>query len=270
MAVIVPAAISAAYGIYQVANGAHQKNLANQAAANNVRPQYQIPQYNYNNLSLAESRAGSGLDASTKQYLTGNADRGLSASLNSVLRGGGNANQASSLYDTYLGNIGQVGLMNNQAAVQNMNNLVNQNTRMSDLTDKQWQINTWGPYADKQAQIAQQRTMGQNQEQQGFGTLDTAAQVAGKNLTDANKVNNIGVSGGNIPGAYSQTPTNAPISSANMFPAAPPAQSYMPPMGSSNYGVDISAMHPNDANIFNSMFSGYGSGTPYSYSDLQN
>ena len=253
MAVIVPAAIAAAYGIYQVAHGAHQKNLAKKAAAANQRPAYNIPQYNYDNLSLAESRAGTGLDASSKQYLTDNADRGLSTSLNTILRGGGDANSASSLYDTYLNNLGQVGLMDNQARVANMASLVNQRNRMSDLQDKAWMINTYGPYADKQQQIAQQKAYGQAQEDKGIGTIASAAESGFNAYNNSQDVNNLGQqkNGRASNGYIAPLPTSGP----QTIPVAQPSPQYMQPL-SSDYGLDISKMNGNDATKVNTMLYG--------------
>lgn len=260
MAVIVPAAIAAAYGIYKVAHGAHQKNLAKKAAAANKRPAYNIPQGEYDNLYMAESQASQGLDQGSKQILTQNADRGLSASLNAVLKGGGDMNAASSLYDNYLGNINNIALMDNQQKINNVQQLVAARYRMSDQQDKQWQVNNYAPFMDKQKEIGQQKAYGQQQVDSGMGEISGAAISGVGSYNDAQNVRNVKIdpgasgatgSGGGNGGAMARTALGGNGGGSAAFPYSSNTYANSP-----SYGIDISKLNRNDANMVNSVLYG--------------
>lgn len=278
MAVIVPAAIAAAIGIYKVAEGAHEKSQAKKLAATN-RPVYNIPQSDYNNLSIAQSMAGQGLSDGSKQILLDNADRGLATSVSAVLQGGGNPNDVGGIYKTYLDNLSNVAVYDNQMKVKNMDTLLAANYRMSDQTDKQWQINNWGPYADKLKAAAQLRAMGSDSTNSGLSTVASAAMSVGSGLQQRENTQKI-IDAGNQPKQNNGTSddglktaalllnarqagyTNANngVSGKNAYGIIPPADDgpYTPPSmngsGGAGYksdgsymGLDLSKLNANDA-----------------------
>lgn len=277
MAVIVPAAIAAAIGIYKVAQGAHEKSQAKKLAATN-RPVYNIPQSDYNNLSIAQSMAGQGLSDGSKQILLDNADRGLATSVSAVLQGGGNPNDVGGIYKSYLDNLSNVAVYDNQMKLKNMDTLLAANYRMSDQEDKLWQINNWGPYADKLKAAAQLRAMGSESTNSGLSTVASAAMSVGSGIQqkqNTNAIVNAGKGGGTngdpdgalksasvLLGARQAGYTNANngVSGKNAYGIIPPADDgpYTPPSmngsGGSGYkadgsymGLDLSKLNANDA-----------------------
>lgn len=147
------AVIAAGVATYSIVKGAKQKKKAGKIARENIRPSYEIGKPYKDNQALAENRAGQGLsDASKQAYMT-NADRGLSSSVNAILKAGGNPNLVSGAYDEYETEIGKFALADDAARLNNIQTYMKSNSDMGELLDKQWQINKYAPYADK-AQLA--------------------------------------------------------------------------------------------------------------------
>lgn len=167
---IIAAALAAGTAIY----GAVQKDKAAKAARNNVRPQYEIPQTEYDNLNLLENNAGHGMSDMSKQYLLNNADRGLAASIGAIQRSGGNSNAMSGLYDNYFNNVGSIAVQDDKRKYENMMNLIQQRQRMGNAKDKEWQINDYAPWQDRAAAYAQQQAAGQQTMMSGINSFGGA------------------------------------------------------------------------------------------------
>lgn len=177
MPVIVPAAIAGGTSLYNIIAGGSTKKNAERDAQRNVQPTYDIPQSEWDNMAISKQQAGQGLsDASLQAYLT-NAQRGLSSGTNAILKGGGDANGIANLYDKYENNIGKMSLADDQLRMQHLQNLLSQNSRMSDFADKQWQLNQYAPWANK-AQLNAQR-MQQSNAQIGQGITGLANTAMG-------------------------------------------------------------------------------------------
>lgn len=259
MAVIVPAAIAAGIGIYKIVDSANKDKKAKQMAAANQRPVYQIPQGEYDNMNLATARASTGLDDSTRQAWQNNADRGMSSAVSAILRGGGDQNATGAVYDNFLSNINSMTLADNAAKINNIKTLMAQRGRLSDEQDKAWMINMYGPFADKQQEIAQLRGASMAEKDQGIGMVGTAAMTASKSLGDDKTVNNAGLSpatgstGGSAAGAQrgigmGDNGNGGNFGNSVNVPGQTPLYS-----GGYNYGIDLSKLNSNDAAMVNSM-----------------
>lgn len=177
-ALIIGAGI-ATYGIVK-------QSQAEKAAKNNKRPTYNIPEEEYDGERLAESQASQGMSAASKQYYLDNAGQGLSATTDAILRGGGDPNSIGSAYNNYQKGINSLSVYDDQARQQHLQGLTSAYARMSADKDKAWQVNQYGPYADKaQAYAAQeagaQKTIGSGISifGQGLGGLAKGAPNAG-------------------------------------------------------------------------------------------
>lgn len=170
MAAIAGLVVALGLGAYKVIDGENQKKKARRAEAKNQRPDYTIPEYEFDNLNLLESRAGQGLSDSAKRLATQNNERGLNAALGALFRGGGDVNNISPLLQRYTDSSNRLAVMDDEARLRNINNLIAQRQRMSNLTDKRWQVNQYAPWADEQQRIAQQRAMGQQAVNEGINT----------------------------------------------------------------------------------------------------
>lgn len=155
--------------------GAVKQGQANKAMRNAKRPTYKTPDTENENTALLEYLAGQGLGDNTKSLYTTNADRGMTASLDAILKGGGDVNQVDKVYDKYLGSISALSAADDQARLNNIYALVQQRQRLSDFSDKEFLYNEDGPYKDKMQAAAQQKAYGQQLIQQGIGIAGSAA-----------------------------------------------------------------------------------------------
>lgn len=148
--------VTGAIGLGTAIYGAIQKNKAAKLANKNVEPTYTIPQYEADNLSLAESRAGQGMSDASRQQLLNNSNSGLAATEGAILRSGGSANAISGAQDKYQQGLNQMSIYDDQARLGNLANLQSAYTRASAESDKAWQINQYAPWANRAQAIAQQ------------------------------------------------------------------------------------------------------------------
>ena len=277
MGVIIPAAIGAASGIYKFVSGVKNTKEAKRLEAMK-RPTYEIPQTEYDAYRALQARGNRGLAAGSKQILQENADRGLSTSIGAVLQGGGNPGDIAKLYDSYMGNINQMTLANDQAQVSNFNNAINADYRMSNFTDKKWMTNEYGPWADAQRKAAQLRALGEGQKTAGVNTFANSLMGAfGQMGKGGGGGEQGGGGGGGDQGGGGEEMRMAPPGGGEQGGGNPPgwyppmaapnagnsgAPEWFPPMAakqSSNdyYGVDVSKMKPADAQMMQQLL--YGS-----------
>lgn len=144
--------------------GAHDKKKYQSQidALNSNRPQYQINPEEYNIQNLAESRANQGMGAGARQQLQNNTDRGLATTANAALMGGADANTLGGIVDKSQNAYNQNAVYDDQARLQNLNNMQQSWARMSANEDKKWNINTEQPWKDKMTALNQQLTGANN------------------------------------------------------------------------------------------------------------
>src|SRR6185436_4257285 len=152
----------AAVGVGLAIYGAVKKSQAEKKAKANLanRPNYQALPEDQSELRLAESRAGQGMSDAARQAYQNNADRGLAATTNAIMRGGGDANALGSAYDKYQQGIANQSIYDDQVRLANLTNLSNTyskyNARRSAENDKDFQVNKYAPWADRQQLYTQQ------------------------------------------------------------------------------------------------------------------
>jgi hypothetical protein len=243
--------VAAGVGVYNIIHGISQNKKANKLAADNPRPTYQIPEAQQQNLALAKSLAGQGLDDSTKQALLQNSQRGLTTTLDAQLRGGADPNAGGYAYQQYTNGISQAAIADNAAHVNNINNLIAIRGQYADAQNNQWQLNKYGPYANAQQAAAQYRSMAQSSINSGIGTLGKAA---GSVLSSFSTPD---------PSLKGTTPQLSTLPSGSTAAAPWMASSYMPnyitPDKSNMYGMDVSQMNQPDALMFNNLINNNGS-----------
>jgi hypothetical protein len=118
-------------------------------AETSIRPEYHIPENVTDVLDFTKSRASSGLSDATKQTYTQDAERGASMGIDAILKGGGNVNNIADLYGAYDSGISKMSVIDEQLRSQNVKNMMDANMTYADEKDKEWQLNTFDPWADK-------------------------------------------------------------------------------------------------------------------------
>lgn len=183
MAVFLPAAAGLAMGAFQMASANKKSNAAKRLAANNIRPTYQIPEGEYENLALARGRASEGLGDASKQFYTENAQEGLNNSLNAILKGGGDVNTVGSSFESYLDGLSRLSLLDDQQKINNINMIIQQNQRMTDQKDKAFQFNEYAPFADTAAAVYNMQSAAANEKTAGINTAMQGILSAAQNAT---------------------------------------------------------------------------------------
>lgn len=227
---LIGAGVGAVSGGISAIAGAKQKKKANQALANNIQPTYQTPQTEWDNISLLENRAGQGLSDSARAAYTNNADRGLAASLSAIQRGGGDANAMGNAFDSYLNNASSLAIADDRLKSQQIQDLIAGRQRSSAFQDKEYQINEYGPWANRQQALTQQAAAGQNQMMSGINTMTSGIM---------NGISNYGASlYGNTKQGSGATPMpQSPPMAGNPFGTE---NSWHPPMAkTTGYGMTL-------------------------------
>ncbi len=166
-------------GGLQAGAGLIGKIKANNLKKSAVRPDYETPEAITENVAIAESLAQTGLSDSAKQSLLSGADRGLTSSIEAILKGGGSVNTVADAYDTQMQSISRMSLAEDEAKFRNINMLVTANKALADEQEKAWQINKYAPYADKMA-LAAKMNEDANKNIQGGLNLGFSAWSYGK------------------------------------------------------------------------------------------
>lgn len=184
-------ATQAAAGIGQIITGIGQKSQANKIARSNVRPTYIIPKSVTDNQAITESRASQGLSDQSKSLYTQESDRGATAGIDAILSGGGSVNNIADLYGARNTGISHMALIDDSMRSANMKALVDQNNTMADFKDKEWQVNMWGPYADKAQAAAALSKQGSDNTWKGINTLGAVPANAALNNKYASEAGNV-------------------------------------------------------------------------------
>lgn len=156
-----PFPILAVAGLALAAYGAIQKAQSEKKARQNLanRPTYNPLPEDPTEMRLAENMANTGMSGSALQQLQNNTDRLLSTSANSALMSGGDPNTLATIVDRSQNAYNQNALYEDQARQQNLRQLLGvysaANQQRQFNADKQFQVNQYGPWADRQQLYAQ-------------------------------------------------------------------------------------------------------------------
>lgn len=175
--------LGTAAGLGQMIYGNIQKNkLQNQIDANVAsRPTYTINPEEKQMLALAESRAGSGMSDAARTAYMNDANAGLSNVTSAILKAGGNPNAIGSAYGSYEKGISKLAMYDDDMRMRNLNNVTNAWARNSANRDKEWQLNKFQPWRDKQTALAWQLQGALNTQNAGFNTFGSGLMgIAGK------------------------------------------------------------------------------------------
>lgn len=256
MAIAAAAIVAAAIGAGVAINGASKKAKAKRAEKANKRPEYNINPEEQQNQNIAESLASQGLTDGTKQYYNQQSERGLTSTIDAVLKGGGDVNNINNSYGAYQDGISRLAVLDDQRHLANLGTLMTQNQRMSDQRDKRWQINEFAPYADKAAANAKQKQDGENEIWKGIGMVGSAVTTyagGASNQKDIKGVNGGGsggyaITGSGISGASSGSDGVSPglTSGFNRYYNANTGQY----MNTSNWGK----LSPENQNMLNNFW----------------
>lgn len=197
-------------------------------ALNSKRPVYSTNPEEYNIQNLAESRAGQGMSAASKQELLNNTNNNLATSLDYALKSGANPNVIGNIAQKTQDTYNQNAIYDDQARISNLNNLQSAYARMSANRDKEFQLNKEQPWKDNMTALHQQLIGANNMFNSGLNLIGGSA-ISGAGKLFSSK--------GGTTGAR---PSGTDISSMNPFAGNSSFNSQSPDMYTpSFYSGDI-------------------------------
>jgi hypothetical protein len=164
-------AIGAAFGIGAAIIGADKASSARSRAFGDKRPQYKTPQSELDNAAQLETMAGYGLSGDAKSLYLKNADRGLSDSIDALLKSGGDPNQIGKLSQGYNDSISRLALLDEKAKLEKIDAVIKQRQRLSNYKDKEFQLNELYPWEDRQQAYAQDAAEGEKLQWMGINSI---------------------------------------------------------------------------------------------------
>lgn len=243
-----------AIGLTESVIGLINKGKANRNAAKlqASRPKYSESPYYKDQISLAKSELSTGMSGEAKTAYEQGIDRDLSGSLSAILKGGGDANNVATVFDSSQQGRQRLAMMKDNLRLNQINNVVRAEQLNTEEREKAFQFNGWAPWADEAKANAAARTAAEGQIMQGVNTLGSsvirgASVVQGRN--DLNKLFQSSPSSGGQSGSFNgdtlpqragtgaTRPDTGSLSPAFISPNTPP----MNFNDVSNYGLpDIS------------------------------
>ena len=138
------------------------KKAKDREAAAGAKPVYNIQEPTLRSQAMAENLAQQGLSDESRMMYEQQANRGLSESLDALLKVGGGVNSVSDLYSNYQDKGFELANLNDQIKFRNQQMLLAQNEKMASELDKQYQLNVLDPWKDEKQAIAELRTIARN------------------------------------------------------------------------------------------------------------
>lgn len=182
---IVSSILGIAGGGIMLAAGISKSKQAKSNAKHDIRPEYSTPKYEKENLNYLESTAGYGLSDTTKSLYSQGAERGLTASVDAILKAGGDPNTISNVNQNYLDSMSRMALLDERAKLDKINAVIGQRQRMSVYADKEWQLNKLYPWMDRQQRYAQDLAEGNKLTYMGISQLsNSVGQLGGAGGAD--------------------------------------------------------------------------------------
>lgn len=194
------AAIGLAAALGSTAYGAAQQKKAEKLRQSNIRPTYTIAPEILENQRISEYRAGFGLPEHVKQYYRQGSERGLTTSVDKILKGGGSPNDVVGAYNIYNDSLAKLAIADDERQYKNIQNLLENNRYMESVRDKEFQVNKYGPYADKARLAAEMSQAGANYIQSGINTGANAIGTYAGSMARRKSVDDVLGSAGNLAG----------------------------------------------------------------------
>lgn len=177
---------SLAYGVGS--NVDKNKKAKNREELLGGKPVYNIQEPTLKNQYLAEYNAQQGLSDESKMMYENAASRGLSDSIDALLKVGGGINSVSDLYANYQDKGIELATLDDQIRFRNQQLLMNQNEKMANELDKSYQINKLDPWKDEKKAIAELRAIARADLNAGIGMAANATMAGAGMMLDKQKV----------------------------------------------------------------------------------
>jgi hypothetical protein len=205
-------------GIYK---GAKAKSEAEKLAA--TRPKLTDSPYLRDQLSLAESQLSTGMSAEAKATYEQDMDRSLSASLASVLKGGGNPNNVGEIFASDNQGRQRLAIMKDNLRLADIDRVSRAQDAAEEMKEKQFGINEDQPWKDAAQSTAAARQGAENMIWSGVGTAGSGVMKGIEGVRASNALNTPNQPTGTQPLSPSN-PNNVPLANTSTSYVSPATQ----------------------------------------------
>jgi hypothetical protein len=172
-ALAIPAVLGAAEAVTGLFKSGKAKREAARLEAS--RPEIADSPFVADQLALAQSEFANGMSAESESAYESGISRDLSTSLDAILKGGGDINSVSDIFDRSQTGRQRLSLMKENLRLNQISNLVNAQGAAENERLQQFQFNEWAPWSDKARANAQSRQGAENMIWNGLQTAGSAA-----------------------------------------------------------------------------------------------
>jgi|GEM_PF-1862619 len=205
------------------------KKAKEREEAAGAKPVYNIQEPTLKNQGIAENLAQQGLSDESRMMYEQQANRGLSESIDALLKVGGGVNSVSDLYSTYQDKSADLANLNDQIKFRNQQMLMAQNEKMANELDKQYQLNVLDPWKDEKQAIAELRTIARNDLNVGIAGASNAVMGIAGAMSGLQKTTNTPTTD-----MTTTAPKSTQTASSQVFPAIYPERGYYDPNNPNN------------------------------------
>jgi hypothetical protein len=152
---LVSQGLGAIEGGYQFFDNLAKEKHDRKELQNLQTPFYKIQDEYNQNRNLAGGLAEGGMPSATKDYITGESQRGLGAAISGATQSGGNPNDFSKIFSAYNKNIDATGAQDAENHTKNIQYFIDANKDLAAQKTIQFGVNKMQPYQRKLAQLTQ-------------------------------------------------------------------------------------------------------------------
>ncbi len=194
MAVTIGALVGVGLSAYKAYKSAKQKKQAAEMEARLRQPAYKVQNEYLENKNLALQNAGQGYTSAAKDYLTTEAERGLSTGIGAISSSGGSPNDIAKLYSGYLRSIDQTAAQDSQIQLGNIQRLMDANKEIAGQKTIGWSLNEDRPYQTRRKELRQDQQIADSNMWEGLEGVVGGISAYGTARQNANMIptNNYG------------------------------------------------------------------------------
>lgn len=182
---IVSQSLGVGEGVAQFITGSKKESEDSAELSRLKRPFYKIQNEYLQNRDITANLAESGLPASTKNYFTQEAQKGLSASISAIMQGGGSPTDIAKLFSAYGSSIDSTAAQDAQLKLQNIQYFMGANKDLAGQKNIQYGINELQPYEQQLKNLNERKAADEQTKWGGINTAIGSLSAAGTSASNS-------------------------------------------------------------------------------------
>lgn len=218
------AGIAGAVGVAGLASSLISHHKDAEAEKKLRDPFYKVQDEYVENRNEAAVMASGGTPDATKNYMTGELQRGLGSTVGAIGRTGGGINEASLLLDQYNRGLEGIGAQDAQQHLDNIKYFHKVNADLAGQKTMQWSINKYQPYEEKLKALKQAEATDKQNEWNSIASIGTSGVSAVTGGQNAALLKKLFAQKNQVADPYQLSSTTPPSATFNPAMAATGAQ----------------------------------------------